>query len=125
MHILSTSRRAASVALTPHEQRCFINALGEIRDTYQFPALDFPARIGIAREAAGRLLQAIHAACPRDRMLQMTLTWQELGALRGAMQVVSDEIEDWEFGTRLGVARDEWSEVMRSLDEVRSHAADP
>ncbi len=125
MRILSTSRRAASIALTPREQRCFINALGEARDTHQFPALDFPARIGIAREAAGRLLQAIQEARARDRMLQTTLTWQELGALRGAMQVVSDEIEDWEFGTRLGVSRDEWSEVMRSLDEARSHAAEP
>jgi hypothetical protein len=124
MRLLSATRGTFRLILDPREQICLINALSELCDT-PLEVPNFPTTVGVSRHAAEQLLEAIHTAYDRSRPVEVDLAAKDLRALHNAMQIVLDQIEDWEFGIRLGVSRDECSEVMRSLDEVRSHAAEP
>ena len=118
MRVLSNSWDSAWVTVTPHEQRCFINALGEICHTFEMH--DFEASLGASRESTQRLLQVIDGSYDEKHSVRMLLNRAELRVMSNAMRITLQEIDDWEFHTRLGVSRGEWQEILTQVDGILS-----
>jgi len=62
-----------------------------------------------------------------EQRVQMDLTESELNVLRNGLSEALEALEDWEFSTRMGVARDEARQVrdalrvaVRRMEEPRS-----
>lgn len=116
MKILSASNDRTSLLLEPREQRCLINALGEVCHTFEIP--DFSTAIGIEHHAAERLLSTVNEAYNESQPIRVELTRSELMAIRNALRITMREINDWEFNTRVGVTRKEWQDVLHEIGQV-------
>jgi hypothetical protein len=126
MQPLKYDSAGSRIDLSPNELLCVNNVLNEVCHGFRVP--DFPARIGVTRDEAVRLLGKVHAVGERvwgaqvwDASLaahraQIDLADRDLVTIRNALSETLRELGVEEFETRVGVSFEEGQARLRDLD---------
>jgi hypothetical protein len=92
------------------------NSLNEVSHLIRIPETEFEDRLGAPRTETKRLLDAVRGA--EGMTVQFSVA--ELTLLRNAMIEVTkgQEIEEWEYPIRLGVAVAEGEQLLAEVEDL-------